>query len=77
MTSSGVMRFQAGIKAFCETDIESFLIDIRLQDVNIIKFHPPSPKGFGAIRIKKNGLLLVLRSRIQMAAHNELLGKLN
>jgi hypothetical protein len=39
------MRFQAGIKVFRETGIESFLVDFGLQDVNIIKFHPPSPKG--------------------------------
>ena len=48
MTSPGVMRFQTGIKVFCKTGIESFLIDLGLQDINIIELHPPSPNGFGA-----------------------------
>ena len=42
------MRFQASIKVFRKTGIESFLIDLGLQDVNIVKFHPPSPNGYGA-----------------------------
>ena len=48
MTPSGVMRLQAGIKVFGKTCVESFLIDLRLKDVNVVELHrlrfSPGPK---------------------------------
>ena len=41
------MGFQAGIKIFCKTSIESFLVDLGLQDVNIIEH--------GSVRLRQNG----------------------
>ena len=37
MTCSAVMRFQAGIKIFGESGVESFLVDLGLQDINVIE----------------------------------------
>ena len=48
MASPGIMGFQAGIKVFCKSGVESFLIDLGLEDIDIVEFHPPSPVGFGA-----------------------------
>ena len=42
ITSPGVMGFRTRSKVFRKTGIESFLIDLGLQDVNIIEFHSVS-----------------------------------
>ncbi len=41
----GIMCLEAGVKVLCKTGIESIVIDLRLQDVNIIELHRPLPKA--------------------------------
>jgi hypothetical protein len=47
---AGIMRFQAGIKVFCKTGIESLLIGRGLKDVNIVK------DNFARLRRNGSGL---------------------